>query len=257
MLHLMKYDLKKNYLNMNVVFWPLIFPLILGTLFYVSFGTMEEADFETVSVAVVQEEELGEQDMFLTFLEEVEQSEDTQLICMEKMGEKEAKDCLRDQKISGIYYTGEEPRLTVNGTGIQESILESILENYLNGKETIERVFQKHPEGMERAVGQMNDYEMMVRQVSLGGKTTDGNAQFFYALISMACLYGCFIGLGTALCLQANLTALAARRCITPTHKLQLILSEAIVSFGIHFVNVMILLVYLKYILKMAFGELN
>ena len=89
--------------------------------------------------------------------------------------------------------------------------------------------------------------------LSLGGKTIDGNSQFFYALIAMACLYGCFIGFGSAITLQANLTALAARRCVTPTHKLKLILSEQIVSFLIGYIDVIILLIYLRNILKLDF----
>ncbi len=48
MLHLMKYNLMVKIKCVNVVFWPLVFPLILGTLFYFAFGSMEEADFETV-----------------------------------------------------------------------------------------------------------------------------------------------------------------------------------------------------------------
>ena len=54
MLHLLKYHLKINLRDFNVVFWPLIFPILLGTLFYFSFGTMKEADFEIVPVAVVK-----------------------------------------------------------------------------------------------------------------------------------------------------------------------------------------------------------
>ena len=84
----------------------------------------------------------------------------------------------------------------------------------------MENIAVNHPEGMQSAAEQMSDHQM-VKQVSLGGKTTDQTAQFFYALIAMACLYGCFSGYGTALYLQANLTALAARRCVTPTHKLK------------------------------------
>ena len=34
----------------------------------------------------------------------------------------------------------------------------------------------------------------LVKEVSLGGRTIDGNVQFFYALIAMACLYRPFTG---------------------------------------------------------------
>lgn len=98
----------------------------------------------------------------------------------------------------------------------------------------------------------LNQQETLT-EVSLGGQTINGSAQFFYALIAMTCLYGCFIGFGSAITLQANLTALAARRCVTPTHKLKLILSEQIASFWLGYFDVIVLLIYLRYILKLDF----
>ena len=99
----------------------------------------------------------------------------------------------------------------------------------------------------------MEEYHQAVEQVSLGGKTTNTTAQFFYALIGMACLYGCFIGFGSAMELQANLTALAARRCAAPVHRMRLILSTLSVDFILHFVNMVVLLCYMRYVLKLQF----
>ena len=38
-----------------MTFWPLVFPLILGTFFFFAFGNLNDADFETVQVALVRE----------------------------------------------------------------------------------------------------------------------------------------------------------------------------------------------------------
>lgn len=256
MLHLMKYDVKVKLHNFNMLFWPLVFPLLLATFFYFAFGKIEEADFETVPVAIVEEQGQAADKEFLEFLDTMEE-DDSNLIHVESMDEKKAVSELKSKKISGIYYVGETPTLTVGGVGMGESILQSLLESYLDGKQTMMKIAENHPEGLQNAAAQMSDYQDMVEQVSLGGKTTDGNSQFFYALIAMGCLYGCFIGFGSALTLQANLTALAARRCVTPTHKLKLILSEMLTSFGIHFINIIILLLYLRYVLQMEFkGEM-
>ena len=99
----------------------------------------------------------------------------------------------------------------------------------------------------------MSDYQELVENVSAGGRTTNGNMGFFYALAAMACMYGCFIGLGSAMWLQANLSALAARQCVSPVHRLKMILTELISSFILHFLNVVILIVYYKYVLQMEF----
>lgn len=250
MLHLVKYSIIMKLKEFNVIFWPLFFPLILATLFYFAFGKIEEADFETVETAVVEQENADA--IFLEFLETMEE-EDEPLIRVDKMSGPEAEAALKAKEVLGIFYVKETPTLTVGENGISESILQSLLESYENGKQTMLQISELHPEGLQKAAQQMEGYEEMVEQVSLGGRTTDGNAQFFYALIGMTCMYGAFIGFGAAIHLQANLTPLAARRCVTPTHKLTLIVTEMLSSFLLHFFNVLVLIFYLRVILKLDF----
>lgn len=256
MRHLIRYSMIVKVKNFNMFFWPLVFPLLMATMFYFAFGRIDEADFETIPVAVV-EDIAGQSEnskIFMEFLKEMEASEE-KLIRVERMTETAAMSALEKKDIDGIFYLQDQDvRLAVGENGIVESILQSVLESYENGKQTLQTVSKQHPEGMEAAIRQMSAYQTWIEQVSLGGHTTNGNVQFFYALIAMACLYGTFIGLGCALNLQANLTPLAARRCVTPTKKRTLILSEMCSAFILHFINVMLLVLYIRYILKQ---ELN
>ena len=250
MLHLIKYNILVKFRNFNMTFWPLVFPLILGTFFFFAFGNLNDADFETVQVAMVQESDNNP--LFRFYIEQVEKS-DSGLLNIREMDENTALTALKNKEISGIYYNKMTPSLTVNPDGIPESILQSVLESYNNNLHTIRSILKEHPSGILAGLSQMADTRELVQELSLGGKTIDGNSQFFYALIAMACLYGCFIGFGSAITLQANLTALAARRCVTPTHKLKLIVSEQIAAFLIGYVDVIILLFYLRNILKLDF----
>ncbi len=250
MLHLIKYNILVKFRNFNMTFWPLVFPLILGTFFFFAFGNLNDADFETVQVAMVQESDNNP--LFRFYIEQVEKS-DSGLLNIREMDENTALTALKNREISGIYYNKMTPSLTVNAHGIPESILQSVLESYNNNLHTIRSILKEHPSGILAGLSQMADTRELVQELSLGGKTIDGNSQFFYALIAMACLYGCFIGFGSAITLQANLTALAARRCVTPTHKLKLIVSEQIAAFLIGYVDVIILLFYLRNILKLDF----
>ena len=227
MFHLIKYSVIRKVKNFSMLFWPCMFPLILGTLFYFAFGNISESDFETVQAAFV-EENPGDS-VFPSFLEEV--SKEETLIHVETMTEKEALQKLEDQKISGIFYGTETPYLKVGKNGLAQSIMQSLLESYLNGKDTLETVADVHPENMKKAVAAMSDYQELVENVSAGGRTTNGNMGFFYALAAMACMYGCFIGLGSAMWLQANLSTLAARQCVSPVHRLKMILTELISFF--------------------------
>ena len=237
--------------NVTMLFWPLVFPLVLTTAMYLSIGQIEEADFETVRAAVVSPAEEKEEP-FRLFLDSMEQ--DSDLLATEEMSEQDAEDALEEGSISGIFYAGAEPSLTVGGSGFPQTILQMVLESYTEGKETLEDVAQFHPEGMDAALASMESYGDTVEQISLGGRTTDSTAQFFYAMMGMACLYGCFIGYGSAMGLQANLTPLAARRCAGPVSRLGMILTDILVSFALHFINMVILLAYMKYILRLEFG---
>ena len=250
MLHLIKYNLLVKLKNFGTTFWPLVFPILLGTMFYFAFGNINDADFETVSVAVVRQEKADT--LFLMFLDQVENNAD-QLISTKELTYDEACSQLENEQISGIYVVGETPYLTVSASGIPQSILQSVLSSYETGKTTIRTIVRTHPSGLWAGIRQMLNRQKLLTEVSLGGRTINGNAQFFYALIAMACLYGCFIGFGSAVSLQANITALAARRCVTPTHKLKLILSEQISAFLLGYFDVIVLLLYLRYILKLDF----
>ena len=250
MLHLIKYNILVKLKNFGSTFWPLIFPILLGTMFYFAFGNINDADFETVQVGVVKEDEADT--LFLMFLDQVE-NHWNHLIAVSELSRDTALKQLENEQISGIYYVGASPSLTVAANGIPQSILQSILSSYETGKSTIRTILRIHPTGLWKGIRQMLNQQETISEVSLGGQTINGNVQFFYALIAMTCLYGSFIGFGSAITLQANLTPLAARRCITPTHKLKLILSEQISAFLLGYFDVIVLLIYLRCILKLDF----
>ena len=87
MLHLIKYNLLVKLKNFGTTFWPLVFPILLGTMFYFAFGNINDADFATVSVAVVRQEKADT--LFLMFLDQVENNAD-QLISTKELTYDEA-----------------------------------------------------------------------------------------------------------------------------------------------------------------------
>ena len=73
MLHLIKYNILVKLRNFNMTFWPLVFPLILGTFFFFAFGNLNDADFETVQVALVRE--TTDNPLFDFYLDQVQKSD--------------------------------------------------------------------------------------------------------------------------------------------------------------------------------------
>ena len=102
MLHLIKYNLLVKLKNFATTFWPLIFPILLGTMFYFAFGNIDDADFETVQVGIVKEE--GADTLFLMFLDQIENN-GNHLIAAQELSESAALTKLENEEISGILFS--------------------------------------------------------------------------------------------------------------------------------------------------------
>jgi len=74
-------------------------------------------------------------------------------------------------------------------------------------------------------------------------------------LIAMACMYSAFWGLRNTVDVQADLSAQGARRSVAPTHKLRVVLSDAVAALAISLAEVLILLAYLTFVLGINFGN--
>lgn len=258
MLHLLKYRFLQIIRDFSRMFWALAFPIILGTFFYLSFGNLGlkltgESAWDAVKVAVIEEDSSSENARaFAAFLEQMNgDTLDIQAITSET----EAIEALDEEQIQGIYYVKETPSLTVAKNGLGESILTSVLTNYNQNSSMFLEIAMKHPENIQKAMNTMEDCHQTTREVSLGGKSMDPNMQYFFALIAYACLSGAFLGVRSSFDSQANLSALGARRSITPTHKLKLVLIDMMVLFLIHFFNILILNLYVSKVLGISLGD--
>lgn len=249
--HLMKYRLKEMLRQKDLVFWALVFPLIMATLFFFAFSNGSKAEgFQKISVATVTNS-TRKDTYFDAFLHQM----DGNYIKIVTTKEKKAKELLKSGEIKGIFYNQKELKLAVSSSGMEESILETFLDTYNKNRQLIMNVAKEHPEKVQDVVLSMSQNQNLVKNTSLGGKTFDEFLQYYFALIGMACMFGAFLGMQNSTDFQANLSQLAARRCVAPVNRLKLIVSDMLVAFGIHFINVMILLVYLRFVLQVAIGN--
>lgn len=252
MLHLMKYQFLHTVRERANMFWAFAFPIILGSLFYVSFGNGDMGeDMEALRTAVVEEtEDSAGKENFLAFLEEL----DGDVLETEQMEEKEALAKLKADEIDGIFYAGREPELTVAKSEMEQNILKALLDTYQRNAEVMQTAGEKHPEAMGAAADALREWERTTKEVSVGGRTLDPGISYFFALIAYAALSGIYLGIQSCCDSQPNLSALGARRCITPTHKLKLILCSFVVLFFIQFINVMVLTGVVRFLFHMDLG---
>lgn len=257
MLHLMKYRLRLCVRDRSSMFWGLFFPLLLSTLFYFTLmqGGKDTSVLDPVPVALVTADSGSASDddggAFCEFIRAL----DPDTLDVQEMSAKEAEHALLTGKVDGVFTAGDPCSLDIAGNGIEESVLKSLLSAYNRNTDTLARIAADHPEHLQDAAALAGEDTDWTRTISLGGRTMDGNLQYFFALIAMTCLYGCFLGLNAAMESRANLSPLGLRRSVTPTHRLKLVLSDMIITCLVQFVNLILVLLYLKFPLGLDLGD--
>jgi ABC-2 type transport system permease protein len=255
-IQLLKYRIINMLRTKDELFWCLAFPLILGTLFYASFGSVYEKNevFKSIDIAYVAGES-NRDEQFEKVLDSLSGEEENKIVNIVTTSDKEAVKLLADKEIAGIIYNTDHITLTVNGEGINESILNSFLNQYIQKKETIMQVIATSPDKLEQVLAIETSGIHSLKEISFTNGTMDNFITYFYALIAMSCLYGCFAGVSTAINMKANLSVLGARRIIAPTNKMKIILADFLGTVAVQFVCSMVTVFYLLFVLKIDFGQ--
>ena len=235
-----------------VIFWTLVFPLALATFFNLAFANLTASEeFETVKVALVEEQANSQ---FKETLQELEKGDD-KLIDLQITSLDKAQQLLKDEKIMGYYVVSNEIKLVVNNTGIDETILESIVNEYNSTMSTVENIATLNPSALQSNIlNTVNLSKNNFENQNIGGNT-DLTVVYFYTLIGMNCLNASFCGLRTTSQIEANLSRQGTRITISPISKLVTVLSGILSAFIIQFSIMMVLMAYLIFGLGVGFGE--
>ncbi len=247
------YGLKQCVREKYLIFWSVLFPIILGTLFKVSFGDMNEREFMFSQIPVAYVEEEGAQEAFRTVLTELE--EENELIKVQEVSGEEAKALLQEKEVKGIFWNGESITLTVTDEGTDTSILKSIQEQYEKTVSGFTEIAAEHPEALQAAADGIGKKWNYVKENSVTHRDMDMMMDYFYALIAMNCLYGCFAGLSCATAFKANLSALGARRNAASTNRFVILLADICAKITAQFCCTVFGTMYLKYALKVKLGD--
>lgn len=252
--HIYKYRLKGLVRNWQGLFWTLAFPMILGTLFFVTFGNFmdREEKLEAIPAAAVME---TQDSYFKELLDELSKPGNNQIMNIQYTDGDKAEKLLSDGKIDGIFYVSDTVELMVKKTGINQSILSSILDSYLQVENMIQKSMKENPASAQLILKSLNEDVILNKEITLSSGNLDSMMQYFYALLAMASLYGCFLGLYNAGYIQANLTTLAARKMTSPVHRMTMIMGDFAAAVTVHFCSLLILMGYLRFVLGVDFGN--
>ena len=260
-----KDSIKLSLRSREIVIWTMIFPLLLSTLFYFAFGKLDEAEMlSPIPVAVVEDEAYAESPAMAELLDTLAKGEEPLLIVNSCETEKSALQLLEEGRVDGcIQIQNEKPSLIVKEEGMNQTILRQVLNQYQQTAYGITTAMvQAQSAGdmeamqivMEALESSTEGGESMVEHVSLTRGQPSDVLGFFYSLLGMVCLFGSFQGITAIYNLQANQSALGARRCISPRkYSIEMIGS---ISGGalVHIIAVWVALAFLAFVLKIDFG---
>ena len=256
-MHMYKYRLRCLGRDRQMVFWTFVFPLILATLYHFAFGQLmgRQETFSPVKAVVIASDAYRQNVPFRQALSAMSGPGEGQLIELTVTDDREARRLLEDGAVAGVITVGDSVELIVRQSGIEQSILKAILDEYAHTYATITGILEEHPAdpaGLLREIGQRRSY---TQQISFSSAEPDTVLNVFYALIAMTCLYGGFWGLRNTTDVQADLSPQGARRSVAPTHKLGVVLCDLAAALTIGLAEVAVLLAYLAVVLRVSFGN--
>lgn len=253
-LHILKYELKGGLRSKDLIIWLILFPILLGTVFKVGFGSIYEKTekFSSIPVAVVEE---SENPAFRQVLENI-QSADKPFLKVSFVDKEKAEKLLDDGDAEGIIFSGEELRLTVKEKGLRETMLKSFIEQYSVREKIAMDAINTAPEKAQEVISALTSETVSsCTEIPVTQGNPDVYAQYFYNLIAMVAIFGCITGMTVTVRRQADLSALGARSCCSPVPKSISVLASLAGSFVLQTVCMLICVTFLAFVLKVDFGD--
>lgn len=251
--HIFKYEFLNTIKQKQLVFWMMCFPIILGTFFNLAFGSLYEKNeiFTEIPVAVA---EIKEDSVFREVMDSLSEG-DSPLFKVQYTDMEEAEELLKNEDIKGIICVDDELSLSVSGNGLEQSIIKSFLEQYEAQKTIITDTAANKPEKLQDVIAALSADIDCIETKELSGGNMDEYVQYFQNLIAMVALFGTMVGLFAATSNEANLSAIGARKCVAPTHKLKSIIANLLAAFCAQVICVFISITYIVFILKIDMGD--
>ncbi|QUI24508.1 ABC transporter permease [Vallitalea pronyensis] len=246
--HILKYSIKSQFKDMMALFWMLLFPLILSTLFNLAFDNLMSGEsFEKVKIAITTDNEMPEG---------LEQTMDeSNLFIISYTTEVEAKERLSEKEIVGYLKNTDGLELVIIDSGLNQSIAKVFLDNYVQVSTTIYNITEGNPKLIQMGFLDTIDFHESFTKENAVSSSMNMAVVYYYALLAMTCLFSSVAGSYATYITQANQSTLAARINVAPTHKLKAFLSMISATVIFQFMSSIIVITYITQVLKVDLGD--
>ena len=250
--HIFKYRLKILLFDKSTMFWTLLFPILLATLFHMAFGQLgAQETFRAIDTAVVDS---GHDEDFISLVKSLSTGEE-RLFNLQLTTKEEALALLAEGKVQGIIETGDKMKLTVKQPGLEQSILKTFVDNYAQTASAVNRIAAQRPQSLAMLPALLAADAVFLEERPVSRAEPDNFIIYYFSLLAMTCLFGGFVGMTEVNAIQANLSGQAARINFAPVHKLKMFLSGISAALIVQFTKLLLFLAYLVFVLPIDFGE--
>ena len=254
--HLYKYRLKSLLRMKEDIFWCLFFPIILCTCFFAAFSGINDKtnNFHSIPTAVVYEKENA---IFKATLDAVSKS-DTQgeeFLNVTETDGASAKSLLKDGKVDAIIYVGDEISMTVAKSGLNQTAVQSFLDEFEQKSSLISDIVRENPDKLVSLIGNIFSSRTYISEKKLTDSPMDEMSVYYFSLIGMAALFGGFLGSSVARQMQPNITPEGMRKSTAPVKRHTMIAAEFLAAYTLQLISMAILLFYMICVLRINLGN--
>ena len=242
-----------------VMFWTLMFPIVLASLFGLAFSNLSSADnFNKINIAVVNNAEYQGNQAFQSALAtetDTGSSSDKALFNVRLSTREQAEEMLKNNEIEGLVVLDGGVHLVVRESGLNQTIIKEFLDDYAQKNSAISTIVKQYPNALPTLIANVTENKNYLQEVSPTRGKPNTTLNYYYALVAMACLFGSHQGMKEVSAVQANLSPQGARVNLAPTHKLKIFGYSLCAASVVHLLSIFILIAYLSLILKVNFGS--
>lgn len=262
--HNFKYSLKILLKNKSLIFWTFAFPILLGTLFNMAFSNIEKSEkLSIIDIAIINSDEFDNDKIFKETMQTLsDDNNKNKIFNITYTDISKAKKMLLNEEITGyLKFNENNIDIIVNSSGINETILRSIVDEIEREKEVINTLVKKETEKgntdytaiYNRIALLLNNSNATLKDIS--NKNLSYTMIEYYTLVAMAVLYGALISMNVVNYKLANMNSVGKRTAVSKVGKGKLLLGSLLASYIVQMLSLLILLVYTIFVLKADYGS--
>ena len=220
----LQYTMKLMFREKAFVFWTILYPLILGSFFYLAFGSLLTGNAIRFTVGIAPDND------YIGILKNIEVLE------LKEYPEEKAEEALKADEI--VAYITEDMGVLAAKSGVGTTAVQMIATG-------VKQFFYLLAHGADpRQMDWGKSY------VKIKSQNVSPYATIFYTLFGMFCFYGFFGGVQILDIFQADVSELGKRMSVSPVKKGRYILGGLVAVFSLNVISNLLLIVYLNWVLK-------